>query len=1279
MAATVHGHEPQQAGEAIGVTNEFMHDVMIAGIKDHLEKLDSYNELDDEGKALEVAQLEQAVRSNLVMGSLIQVGEQTTLYTAKLGNRSGQAGKETFSEGVCSAEEFTQFRENIYHNGFTVGPQHLIDQWSRNMEVPENLIVNVDQMMMGKAMRGVDQVVMPADTSSLARFATAQDFTQTTIFQDFKALGQRADAPAYVKVTASATAAMLEGLQNTNAHQTFTDKGLDPMLQLTYNRMQACMQKASACAGDPAQFNQFISQIDQLQEQMSNVLAVARPFEQGQFNTVMQGATDLLPENFSPEIQPQYALKNTGLRSLSAALTGVEELKGGQKLNIAMQKDCYYESGFAVAEAMNHQHVTLDGDNIEGSINHAENVLAEGKLDLYVAEFHHNISISRHEYHAEDVTAQVDRLFEKGLVSDRFTVALDTTIATTDAQEIKAFLAHNEERIREGKLNVVMYRSGQKFDQMGMDNYNGGIMVTVNDGKSFTAFDKAVNEGVGRGVDKLGSLSEQGFTLIQQHAQSQLNDYRRAVMSATAQLSQPQAETNPLGLPPTMFLTPELRGAAMIQLAPNQDDRAVFLDLRNPWMEQGSDQAGNFNKGIATAMIYLSKVDPENFHMEGRASFGFVHSNITLIGGDKFRFNPGLEDAATLGRYRDAMSSLNDVFMKSKADYPSVDDFNAINEKLTDTNRIKGLTKLIQQQMKVNAGQDLTVDERIEAAAILHEVGNQRGAARALDQLSGLSDLTQDQTERIQAARALVSANLTQSPQEWGLDSSTSREQRAPTQAPVNTMHAAAAEARALLRQGVADNNPQTLLAALGKAQEASIQLGTANAQQRISALLVAELKTLPTSQLETTRDTAARLAALLPASDPQHTLLSNVSRLADQDLALRDAYALGQPQAARTEQQITEAYVLMADARQRPLGSDNPTPQTTMGDLYASYNYFDEHPTEMQGPGQLDGDLIIARDGDTPQAALIHAMIGPADMDRAGIQAAFNDPKVTETLKKAVESLPPEQRTIYISNAVGEMNKKMDRNLRAAYASYDGMIQNAAAGKDAKFAQSAREFESSLAQMRQESQFMADLLRKPALLAQMPPEHRAALQALGNQAQAINHELTREGGFGQISTEFASLAARKPEAVIREICDTQLAQNLRHPIDAQQVDQNDVEPEIIDLAPGHDHPVNLAPANDLQPLQQPPGQEPEVAVEVENHAQDQVNLPRRNSVRDLMKQDGAVSKNPFKIRDEQLKAEKQELSAEEKAPLKRTSSVGSDIKIGSNRSSGGQGGHALG
>lgn len=102
-------------------------------------------------------------------------------------------------------------------------------------------------------------------------------------------------------------------------------------------------------------------------------------------------------------------------------------------------------------------------------------------IDLFMCEFHHNISLERTEYHKEDITKQILAMHKNDLLSKKCTVLIDATIDLEQSSDMQEIFSNPEIKklIADGELNVVFMRTAQKFDMLGLDNYYGGITVFV--------------------------------------------------------------------------------------------------------------------------------------------------------------------------------------------------------------------------------------------------------------------------------------------------------------------------------------------------------------------------------------------------------------------------------------------------------------------------------------------------------------------------------------------------------------------------------------------------------------------------------------------------------------------------------------------------------------------------------------------------------------------------------------------------------------------------------
>ncbi|APR75969.1 Hypothetical protein A7982_01316 [Minicystis rosea] len=510
-------------------------------------------------------------------------------------------------------------------------------------------------------------------------------------FKDFAEQAGHAKDPG-VEVLSQGTVALLEGLSTmetalgVDVHHAFAQKGLGDLLQTAYFRMETAMKeamtfpgpsalpanvktldgkspKADAAREDKRPPSHFANQIELIHQQAQAILEIVKPYHDADFE---RGVLGYLGDTIPNGLEAHAEVYPSAMHTLASTLAAVEKQKGSNALNIAVLADSYYESAGAIEHAKTYDVVTLDGTTLkggkplgDGSFTKAEpdtgkkapgaemktvqKTLAEvgnKKIDVFLGEFRHNISGTSRVYAIEDLAHQVDQLFEKELVANQLTVVIDNTIDKLKSEHIERFLEHNRARIEGGELNVAIFRSAQKFDMLGMDNYYGGFVVNVNDPKSFASF----NERSRDPVDRLKGLNRQGLTHTLTHMGRELDAYRAGLMANTKALY----EKIPAGLKhdPTATLPDgDIRTEMRISMI-EDDDRQVFLDI-------------DFNpKGQAYYNAFISElkafIEANNLPVDERSSFGFAVSNLTgLPKMGKLRFNPGLERPEQLEQYAD--------------------------------------------------------------------------------------------------------------------------------------------------------------------------------------------------------------------------------------------------------------------------------------------------------------------------------------------------------------------------------------------------------------------------------------------------------------------------------------------------------------------------------------------------------------------------------------------------------------------------------------------------
>ncbi|MGH8735294.1 MAG: hypothetical protein ACREVB_16540, partial [Burkholderiales bacterium] len=320
-----------------------------------------------------------------------------------------------------------------------------------------------------------------------------------------------------------------------------------PVLHAAYVRILGAMARAIVTAGE---LQSFLNSVEIIHDQLQLILGIVEPHKQD--TAFAAGITRALRQAPLPragelpsdqptlhaDLEPVVHHKASSMHSLASVVSATEEQKAAGKaqsrsLSVLVLKDNYYESAGAAEHSKAHLVSVLDGYKLGSRAIKARHFEGGAKpsapVDIFICDFHHNISVERGEYKVEKVTHQVDELFDAGLVAQQFTVAIDCTVDFLRSADVQDFLLHNKDRIDRGELNVVLYRSAQKFDMLGMDNYYGGYTITINNGRAYKQF----MDRMGEQDDKVKGLAHQGMAHLAQFGTQAQDDYRQALMRNT--------------------------------------------------------------------------------------------------------------------------------------------------------------------------------------------------------------------------------------------------------------------------------------------------------------------------------------------------------------------------------------------------------------------------------------------------------------------------------------------------------------------------------------------------------------------------------------------------------------------------------------------------------------------------------------------------------------------------------------------------------------------------
>ncbi|CAM2070189.1 hypothetical protein SCOR_32740 [Sulfidibacter corallicola] len=583
---------------------------------------------------VQVREIMRRVVDNTVLGGSIKVGDQDALYLSGFNGRSA---------GLHGS----RVREMVYHGGHAAGPTQVLENWAA-------LAPNLDSMLTRLQNESTElqlpqNVAFPKSSPDIANYPTLDAFTSHPAVRDLYMQATRFGLPEYADVLIKMTVQQINSLDHSVGGM-LTDPDAGPVMQFALNRMIGHIENALAKIADmPA----FLNHIHLIQEEISTLLAVARPYDYNDFGRDFHQVTDIRPDGV--QVEPQYGFKNGGMHAFTSVLSGVEAMTGRRDLNVCTVKGTYYEeSDHVVPEAAHYKKSVMDGGDVATSLNRIEQELDGKKLDVYVGEFHHNISASlTGRYKAENLIEQVRGLFARGLVSDHFTVAIDATIAKTDAPEIKQFLEAFKDEINDGRLNVVMFRSGQKFDMGGQDNLNAGFTVTYNNDTHFGAY----NQGASNiGQPSIGNT--QGMMHLELHCQRELNGYREAIMGAHRALLDPHSE---LALPKHIRDPDPITGNESLTVAPTDDlGNTVFLDIRSPFINRFADAHDD-----TAYTFFMNRAEGlaknAGLTFGTRPSFGFAHSNTASIAGRNFRVTLGAITPKEIVGWREVFTTMRAV------------------------------------------------------------------------------------------------------------------------------------------------------------------------------------------------------------------------------------------------------------------------------------------------------------------------------------------------------------------------------------------------------------------------------------------------------------------------------------------------------------------------------------------------------------------------------------------------------------------------------------------
>lgn len=361
-------------------------------------------------------------------------------------------------------------------------------------------------------------------------------------------------------------------------------------------------------------YKKFAQSIELVHAEMANLMELFSPFEQEDFSEIYQENLTEIPPSLMPYVKASLgrtAVNNFAWINQAVAFNQPNPVR-------VYSKGFYYEQ----AAFIGHDYT------FEDALNNPD----IKEINLYSGQFNPNVEIESHhtQYQVRDIENDIREIFLKKPDTKHLTVAIDCTTDYYNSPRVKHLLEVFEEEIIQGQINFVFFRSGQKFDMLGMDNYYGAPFYMVNNNAphwdSFTTLteEKAL---------KTDSLSLQWFCLANRYASDQLDAYRKLIFQNAKTI----LNHIPKSLKPNKK---NLNKGIRISDVDSEMDPS-FIDIK---------VIGKHHKlnGYNLVGLFYKTLMQEGIKVHSKASFGFYHANINLImvnaeeGSSTLRINPGL-------------------------------------------------------------------------------------------------------------------------------------------------------------------------------------------------------------------------------------------------------------------------------------------------------------------------------------------------------------------------------------------------------------------------------------------------------------------------------------------------------------------------------------------------------------------------------------------------------------------------------------------------------------
>ncbi|MCE5317953.1 MAG: hypothetical protein LLG04_11435 [Parachlamydia sp.] len=505
---------------------------------------------------------------------------------------------------------------------------------------------NLDQMLQEAQIEGMKGKF---EVASEKKFSNFEEFMDHPKFHEYMKFGQsfmflNKSDPKVEQLLASANFHMMADFKKLNMNVFLANQEHASVIQGSLNRLIQLMDVSLANKDNHAIFclcHELIA------EEILLLLNVVQPHPPEEFQEIYfknkNASLDFLysqsikkTERPPPPAVPHMALAfSSGMSCMNAVLRGIHQMK--PNASVACMSDNYFETFATLQELNSHSLLSQPKPSFQ-NIDAQKMPEALSSLpvspDIVFMDLRSNMSLKARQYQPKDLERTTRQLLQNR--REPLTLALDVTLDKMHSKELDRYLSTFKNEIESGKLNIVLYRSAQKFDQLGTDKFNAGYMEVVSNNPSFREAFQNLN-------GQLQGLDYQAICHFHRNADYEIDEYLKLHYNNS------DYAYNLLG---------KLRtDQSILKLTPKMDEKLYFLEITYPKLSEISIQD-------PLMAYFVAEARRQGIQMIIRDSFGYNESTLCGIP-NKIRLSLGTQSEEEIAKICKILTDLETALQKN--------------------------------------------------------------------------------------------------------------------------------------------------------------------------------------------------------------------------------------------------------------------------------------------------------------------------------------------------------------------------------------------------------------------------------------------------------------------------------------------------------------------------------------------------------------------------------------------------------------------------------------